>query len=90
MSEQTNSVACFKHIPDGQRFVFKLEPGAGELMKASTIGAVIRNMSRILKSSTTAEIQDEEVFVTGMKMNDNGGIELEFSVLPRAKDEDGE
>lgn len=87
MTDAPNTVACFRHIPDGQKVVFKLEPKHGELMKASTIGAAIRNVGKLLTSLSTAKIVDEEAFVTGMRMNDSGGIEIEFSVLPRDRED---
>lgn len=74
-------VACYKTIPAAQRFMLALRTDQGIPMKASTLGAIISNTAVLLKSG------DDEVFVTGMSISDERGIEVQFSVLPKA-DED--
>lgn len=77
--------ACYTVIPDDQRMTFTIKPTPGALIRAKTVGGTIRSMARLLQLCGDEAGVKQETFITGLSMSEEGGIEIEFSVLPFAE-----
>ena len=84
---KSKTVAGYKVIPDDQKMMFRLAPRNGALVKASLLGAAIRNVGKLISACSDSSGSDEETFITSISMNEFGVIDIEFSVLPRFPDE---
>lgn len=87
MSEE-KTIAVWKEIPEDQKLLITLKPKhPNALIRASLLGATVRNMGRVLKSFLDDNSYEYETFVTDIGMNEDGSIEIEFSLLPIVRDE---
>jgi hypothetical protein len=82
--------AAYSIIPDEQAVTFRIVPAPGKLLRARLIGGVIRNMATLLKATSDRPEADEDVFVTGIRMEDSGAVNIEFAVLPAERSPAGD
>jgi hypothetical protein len=78
--------ACYKMIPGDQKVVLTVGPSpVGGMLRAKTIGRMISEMGKLLEATAReCGAPRERTFVTGIAMDDDGAVSVEFACLPPA------